>query len=221
MTASIHQTGAEDARGARTTVAATIAIVGVVTYVLVDVVLQFLPPHYSAIAQAESDLAVGPYGWIMAINFFGRGVTSAAAIVALVGTGPRGGLKTVGMSLFGVAGACSALIAFSPTDVALVGTAVAHPTVHGTIHIIGASSGFVFALAAFWLLTIWGWRVDALRTSRVPLAVFLAAASAGLVFLGITIAAAPRVFGLAERICLAGILGWVFVIAFAIRRGSK
>jgi hypothetical protein len=123
--------------------------------------------------------------------------------------------------LFGIAGACSALIAFSPTDIARVGTAVAHPSVHGTIHVIGASAGFVFALAAFWLLTIWSSRVDALRRSRAAIRAFLALASAGLVFLAITITAVPELFGLAERICLAGILGWVFVVALAIRRSKE
>jgi hypothetical protein len=61
-------------------VASLIAIAGVIGYVIADVVLQFLPPHYTAISQAESDLAVGPFGWIMSINFFGRGITSAALI---------------------------------------------------------------------------------------------------------------------------------------------
>jgi hypothetical protein len=39
----------------------------------------------------------------------------------------------------------------------------------------------------------------------------------GLVFLGISIIAFPDVLGLAERICLVGILGWVFVVARSLR----
>ncbi|HEY7356765.1 MAG TPA: DUF998 domain-containing protein, partial [Ktedonobacterales bacterium] len=48
---------------------ALLTIVGIALYVVLDVIAQLLPPHYNPISQAESDLAVGPYGWIMAINF--------------------------------------------------------------------------------------------------------------------------------------------------------
>jgi hypothetical membrane protein len=181
-------------------------MVGVLVYVVVDIVLQFMPPHYSAISQAESDLAVGPFGWIMSINFFGRGVTSAMLIVAIVSTGPRARLRTIGVWLLAVAGLCSALIAFFPTDIP-ARAGIAPSTVHGVVHVVGASSGFVFALAAFWLLTLW------LPERPLAAVVFLGVASVGLVFLGLTVVAIPNLLGLAERVCLAGILGWVFVVA--------
>jgi hypothetical membrane protein len=181
-------------------------MVGVLVYVVVDIVLQFLPPHYRAISQAESDLAVGPFGWIMSVSFFGRGITSAALIVAIVSTGPRARLRTIGIWLLAVAGLCSALIAFFPTDIPRHGE-VAPSTVHGVIHVAGASSGFVLALAAFWVLTFW-----LSERSRVADA-FLGVASVGLVFLGLTVVAIPDLLGLAERVCLLGILGWVFVVA--------
>jgi hypothetical membrane protein len=191
---------------------------GVVVYVVVDVVLQFLPPHYSVIRDAESDLAVGPFGWIMAINFFGRGITCAAAIGAVLLTGPRTRLRTVGCALLAVAGVCSALIAFFPTDIARSGTGVTAATGHGTVHLIGASTGFVFALSAFWVLTLWLRRVDRPAGIRAAAAGFLGIASAGLLFLALTLVATPALFGLAERICLAGILGWVLVLGLGIRR---
>ena len=195
---------------------ATIAIVGVIAYVVVDVVLQFLPPHYSAIADAESDLAVGPFGWIMAINFFGRGVTSAATIALVLLTAPRTRRRTVGVGLFAVAGFCSALIAFFPTDIPEVLGEPIHPTTwHGVIHLVGASTGFLFALAAFWVLTFW-LPVSDDRPQRLR-GFFLALASAGLVFLAVTIVATPALLGLAERICLAGILGWVMVVAIELK----
>jgi hypothetical membrane protein len=188
-------------------------MIGVVVYVIVDVVLQFLPPHYSPISQAESDLAVGPFGLIMSINFFGRGITSAALVVAILSTTPRSLMRTTGTVLLAVAGLCSALIAFFPTDIPSHG-GVAPSTVHGVIHVVGASSGFVLALAAFWTLTVW-----VPKRSRAVYA-FLGIASVGLVFLGISIVAFPQVLGLAERVCLVGILGWVFVVARHLRRDS-
>ena len=186
-------------------------MVGVLIYVVVDVVLQFLPPHYSPISQAESDLAVGPFGLIMSVNFFGRGITTAALIVAILAATPRSRTRTIGSALLAVAGLCSALIAFFPTDIPAHG-GLAPSTVPGVLHVIGATSGFVLALAAFWVLRFW--------TPATPKAadVSLGVASAGLVFLGVSIVAQPQVLGLAERICLVGILGWVFVVAAHLRK---
>jgi hypothetical membrane protein len=196
-------------------------MIGVVVYAAVDIVLQLLPPHYSPIADAESNLAVGTFGWIMSINFFGRGVTSAAAIVSLALTAPRTRLRDVGLTLFAIAGFCSALIAFFPTDIPLVsGEGITAGTVHGTVHLIGATSGFLFALAAFWVLTAWIYRSPQLVRLRRGASVFLAIASIGLVFLGVTIVATPALLGLAERICLVGILGWVFVVAATLRQAQ-
>jgi hypothetical protein len=195
-------------------VAAIVAMTGVAVYVLVDVLLQFLPPHYSAISQAESDLAVGPFGWIMSVNFFGRGVTCAALIVAIRATGASTRRRTVGVVLLGIAGFCSALIAFFPTDIP-ARPGIGPTTVHGVVHVIGATSGFVLALAAFWVLA------SGMPARPRSADVFLGVATVGLVLLGVSIVVVPDVLGLTERVCLAGILGWVFVIARSLYRPSS
>ena len=56
----------------------------VVLYIVLDAIAQALPPHYSPISQAESLLAVGPYGYIMTINFLNRGVFSLLFVYAMV-----------------------------------------------------------------------------------------------------------------------------------------
>jgi len=56
----------------------------IILYVVLDVFAQVLPPHYSPISQAESLLAVGPYGYIMIVNFLIRGVFSLLFVYALV-----------------------------------------------------------------------------------------------------------------------------------------
>jgi Protein of unknown function (DUF998) len=56
----------------------------IILYVVLDAIAQVLPPHYSPISQAESLLAVGPYGYIMTINFLNRGVFSLLFVYALV-----------------------------------------------------------------------------------------------------------------------------------------
>ena len=56
----------------------------IILYVVLDVIAQVLPPHYSPISQAESLLAVGPYGYIMTVNFLIRGVFSLLFVYALI-----------------------------------------------------------------------------------------------------------------------------------------
>lgn len=194
-------------------------MVGVVVYVLVDVVLQFLPPHYSAISDAESNLAVGPYGWIMNLNFLGRAVLTLCAAVAIGLSGPPSRLRRAGLALMIVAGACSAALAFLPTDINPPGEfGLRTSTLTGAAHLAVASLGFFAALAAFALLT--GWlRGSALLRAVYPAALALTAvAAAGLLFVGLADQVAPNLIGLAERVCLAGILGWAFVVCGAVRR---
>ena len=56
----------------------------IVLYIVLDAIAQVLPPHYSPVSQAESLLAVGPYGYIMTINFLNRGVFSLLFVYAMV-----------------------------------------------------------------------------------------------------------------------------------------
>ncbi len=56
----------------------------IILYVILDAIAQILPPHYSPLSQAESLLAVGPYGYIMTVNFLIRGVFSLLFVYALV-----------------------------------------------------------------------------------------------------------------------------------------
>jgi len=56
----------------------------IILYVILDAIAQVLPPYYSPISQAESLLAVGPYGYIMTINFLNRGVFSLLFVYAVV-----------------------------------------------------------------------------------------------------------------------------------------
>ena len=56
----------------------------IILYLVLDAIAQVLPPHYSPISQAESLLAVGPYGYIMTVNFLNRGVLSLLFVYAFV-----------------------------------------------------------------------------------------------------------------------------------------
>ena len=190
---------------------------GVAIYVLVDVVLQFLPPHYSVVSDAESNLAVGPFGWIMNLNFLGRAVTTLCAIAAINRVGPVTGLRRTGAVLMAAGGLCSAILAFFPTDVA-EGPGIPAATTVGIVHLYVAGLGFLAALAGILTLTRWMRSCTELATAY-PAAFTLAAITAvGLASLGLTAAIGPDLLGLAERVCLAGVLGWVLLVCAAIRK---
>jgi hypothetical membrane protein len=202
-----------------TRVLATVALAGAVLYVLVDVVLQLLPPHYSVVSEAESNLAVGPYGWIMNLNFLARGVVTVCIVAALGRFGPRSRLQRTGLALTLLAGACSAALAVLPTDIPSADSpGLAPTTALGAAHLAVAVLGFVAALAGFLLLTWWLRGSDRLRAAYPAAAVLTGVALAGLVWLGVAATFTPGVIGLAERLCLAGVLGWVIAVSAVIRR---
>ncbi|WP_105034701.1 DUF998 domain-containing protein [Cryobacterium aureum] len=203
---------------------ATTAMVGVVLYVLIDVALQFLPPHYSPISDAESNLAVGPYGWIMNLNFLSRAVFCVAAVVAITLTARallprhRDPLLGLGLPLLLVGGASSAVLAFFPTDVsASQESTLLTSTPGGVIHLAVASFGFITAFSAIGLLTIW-LRVRRLLPQVLPWAIaFSAITVAGLLLVVAASVWLPGIIGLAERVALVGILGWTFSVSTGIR----
>jgi len=193
-------------------------MVGVVLHALVDVVLQFLPPHYSPISDAESNLAVGPYGWVMNLNFLGRALSTVCAAVAIGLTGQASLLRRTGLALMVVAGACSAALAFLPTDINRPGEfGLRTSTATGAVHLAVASVGFLAALPAFALLTGWLRRSPRLRRGYRPALALVVVAAVGLLSVSLADRFAPNLIGLAERVCLVGILGWVFVACAAIR----
>ena len=119
-----------------------VALAGVILYVILDGVAQSLPPYYSPLSQAESDLAVGPFGYIMTVNFINRGVFSLCFLFALALTansadvmGPR---FRRGGYLFSVWSVGALLLAAFPTDVP------ASPVSwHGAIHLVVATAAFL------------------------------------------------------------------------------
>ena len=121
----------------------TLTIAGIVAYVALVVTAQLLPPHYNAIRTAESDLAVGRYGWLMTMAFVLRGVLSLALVAALALAARRGLRPRAGLVLLGLWGAGAFLLAAFPTD--LPGDA---RTVHGAVHA-------AVAFAAFLAVAIW------------------------------------------------------------------
>jgi hypothetical membrane protein len=192
----------------------SVALLGIGVYVALDVVLGFLPPHYSVLHQPESDYGVGPYGYLMGINFIVRGVLSLALVVVLWAVFPARAMRT-GAALLGLWAVASMLLTVFPTDVE--GAAV---TAHGRLHVLVALVAFLAVLIGELVLSHSG-RGDT-RWQRViaaPRAVAWLALPALLWLVGALgqHTAEKGTAGLAERLFLGLVMAWMGLVAYRLR----
>ncbi|MGI0092218.1 MAG: DUF998 domain-containing protein [Nitrososphaerales archaeon] len=198
-----------------------IVISGIVLYVALDALVQSLPPHYSPISQAESDLAVGEFGFIMTINFLLRGLLTLTFIFAFLRTLDIHGVNRsqfrAGTYLLGVWGAGALTLAVFPTDVP-----EAPLSAHGEIHLVVALIAFIGG--AFGTLAI-SRKIGQIPVlsglKRIAIALSLLAVILCVIEVGLPLFAphlSSRIGGLAERLFLGSVLAWMgFVSAFFIR----
>jgi Protein of unknown function (DUF998) len=192
--------------------ALTLAIVGIVLYAVLDIIAQLLPPHYSAITQAESDLAVGPYGYVMTVNFVIRGLLTFAFLFGALAATQLGKSARVGVALLAVWGAGAFILAASPADVTSV------VTLHGTIHNITALVAFTGGAFGTLLLSLHFRAEDRLRgiSSGARLIAGLAVIFYFVTFAGFFIRRIAHVFGLVERLFIGFVLLWILVVALQL-----
>jgi len=189
---------------------ALLTIVGLVLYVILDVIAQLLPPHYNAISQAESDLAVGPYGFVMTINFVLRGLLSLALVWALSRAASKSGLSRTGLVLLAIWGIGALVLALFPTDLA-----GAKPTLHGVIHLFVALLAFICGAIGELLLALRFAKAEPWRSLRAPALVI--AILAIILFVILLMSAFPHAYGLVERIFIGLVLLWMLVVALRMR----
>lgn len=196
------------------------SLLGCGLYVVLDVVAQLLPPHYSPIHQAESDLAVGPYGFVMGSNFVVRGALTLCLVSALATWLPARGRSRAGIFALGVWGVTSALLAGFPTDILDDRHLVPHPhlTQHGEMHLALATLGFVAAAVGAVLVSTTLRRSPLAGTSGLPLALAILSV-VGLVVLVVS-GAVAHAGGLGERFFLAVVLAWTAVMATRVYRAA-
>ena len=188
-------------------------IVGIVLVVLLEVIVQLLPPHYSPLSQSESDLAVGPYGFLMALGFAIGGVLLLIFIVAFMSVIPKEAQSRSGLILLGVAAICKLIIALVATDL----TARPH-TIHGAIHALAAVVSFFCGALGILLLA------RALRHDphvRPSPRFLVGLASVTLVWTVIVIgtlvvSSQIGVWGLLERIATGLYLVWVLIVSLGL-----
>jgi len=193
-----------------------VVILLIILYAVLDVISQSLPPHYSPISQAESDLAVGEFGFIMTLNFLNRGALSLIFIFAFLRTLDLTGVARsyfrTGTYLLSAWAIGAILLAIFPTDVPA--TPVSW---HGAIHLVVAVIAFIGA--AFGTLAISrklgknpefeGLKHIALPLSEIVVIFLVIEFGVLLVFphLG------ARIGGLTERVFLGSVLLWIGLVS--------
>jgi hypothetical membrane protein len=182
---------------------AIVAVVGIILYVLIDVVLAFLRPDYSLIRNAESDYGRGRFHWLMDINFVLRGVFSILAAVAL----RRMGARAWTVILLMIWAITSALLAFFPDN------PPGYPILAS-----GARHDFL-ALIAFVTIAV---ATIGMSFTRMPFTPAVKTVLRVLSIVGpvefLAFARLAGTFGLIERIFLAAELGWLAVSMVGILR---
>jgi len=193
-------------------------MVCIVLFVLLEVIVQLLPPHYSPLSQSESDLAVGPYGFLMAFGFAIGGVLLLLFLVGFVRVVPKAAQSRSGLILLGIAAICKMIIAFAATDL----TARPH-TIHGAIHALAAVISFFCGALGILFLARGLRRGGHIRPSPRFL---LGLASitlvwAVIVIVTLVVSSQIGVWGLLERIATGLYLSWVFIVSFGLWRSSS
>jgi hypothetical membrane protein len=207
----------------RTRLLFAVTLAGIALYILLDALAQSLPPYYSPVSQPESDLAVGPYGFLMALNFVNRGGFSLCFLFALLLAANSGDTASPrfirGAKLFSVWSVGAMLLAVFPTDVP--------PTPvswHGAVHLLVAVAAFLCgAFGALYLsLGMTGNRsLSPVRGVALSLSV-LASVLSLVEVLGTLAFPGPFASfgGLVERVFLGSVILWIGAVAAMMLKPS-
>ena len=192
------------------------AAVGVVIYVLVDLALAVLRPGLSLIHNPESDYGVGPYSWLMDLNFLLRGALTVCLAVAIVKCWRPSWRVRLGLLLLVGWGVFSALLAFFPDDP--LGTPA---TESGAIHLLLALVAFFCALVGTIVLSVGMDFVPQLQQVRSWLLSLSLLAVVPFLALGRVGFRTDSAGGLFERVFLALELAWILVAALTLALKSR
>ena len=187
-----------------------VVIAAIVLYVVLDAIAQSLPPHYSPIKDFESDLTVGPYGYVMTINFLNRGALSLVFLYALSET-VRSNRRLarsirIGIYTFGVWAVGAIILAFFPTDVPA--TPISW---HGAIHLVVAILAFLGGAIGALIISLRLGKNEAIQKLRRP-SLLIAIASVILLFVALANFTGP-VAGLTERLFIGSVLLWEAIVS--------
>jgi hypothetical protein len=198
-----------------------LCIVLIGLYFTIEIAAQLLPPHYNPISQPESLLAIGPFGYLMTINFVNRAVFSLLIVLVLVkGVTSESMPKFRGsLILFGIWGTCSLLLAAFPADLTLKPT-----TLNGNIHSYATFAAFLCGgFSSFTLGNDFRKEKELVPLSRFTFPIGIAAII--LCIITVVTAVLPEstfpVWGLVERLFMALMLAWILFLSINLLKLSS
>ncbi len=188
-------------------------IAGIILSILLEVTVQLLPPYYNPLSQPESDLAVGPYGFLMALNFVVRGIVYLTFLVAFMNVVPKEGQSRSGLILLGVSAIGKFIIAFAATDLT-----PCPQTIHGIIHTIAALVSFFAGTLGVLLLARALRHVSNVRPSPRFLVGLANVTFVWSVIVIVTIVVSTQigVWGLLERILTGLFFLWILLASLGL-----
>lgn len=192
----------------------------IILYVVLDAIAQVLPPYYSPVSQAESLLAVGPYGYIMTVNFLNRGVFSLLFVYAFIQTltmlGENWRNYKLGLYAIAIWGVASLLLAGFP---ATGHTLVIHTIIGFIIFIVTPLGELSISLKLSRVKTLAGVRKIALFVAGLAV-LFM------LFYVGVLPFFLPHLKsnygGLFERLLIGSVLAWMGIMStYLLRRADS
>ncbi len=182
----------------------------IVVYSVLDVVAQILKPGNNPITDAESLLAVGPYGYVMTINFVNRGILSLLFIFSFIATlnaldSSRKQFRT-GITLLAIWGVGALLLAGFPAT----GRTLGIHLIAAVIAFIGGGVGtFELSRKLSQVKQFQGLRRIAFPLGVLSLLLFVVELPVEILFPHLN----ARVGGLTERLFLGSVFLWIAVVS--------
>lgn len=181
---------------------AWVSIVGTVFFILAVIALHFLRPEYNPVTRVVSELAIGPYGYLLTIGFLALAVGGFALALGIRQGVASSRAKNAGSLLLAVWPIGFVVSAIFPTD--LQGSPV---TTHGTIHNAAGLISFIVLIAAIFLNSL-GFRRDATWRAYYPASLVLGFAALAT-FLLFPISMSGGWGGIGQRAFITAFLLWL------------
>jgi hypothetical protein len=192
----------------------TIAMAGFIFFLAVLFIMHLIHPEFTISDHFISEYVIGEYGWLLNFAFIGNLIGSIALIITVYCSYPPPYRSNISLVFYGIA-TLAILTNFFPVDPAGKST-----TVSGYIHNLGGFFGGIAGLVFFLIHSIRLYSFGLLRGfSRILL--YLAILGC-ILFIAVMIVAAhmDAIVGIAQRIYIAVMMGWLIIAANGIRTGA-
>ena len=192
----------------------TVGMIGIGWFVVAVLALHVIEPDFSVVDNFISDYALGDYGWLMQLAFFGAGIGTIAIALGLRKTLAPGKRVTAAVVSFAVAG-IGFFVAIFKTDA----KGVTDLTTAGILHGLGSIVIFFALIVAAWMVRGVFKRDPTWEPFAKTQMWFAIVYTVTMIVTFATPEDGP--VGLTQRIFVPVMMAWLFTLAWNIRRNSS